>query len=127
MVIYIDTTGNDTTKIALISADRLEVKQFDRSQAEDLSQILGSFLATKKMTLEMAERIVVRQGEGYSSRIRSGIVAANALGYALDIRVSETDHDEILTYDNLLKLPAKKSLVPIYNREPNITLGKKKT
>ncbi len=76
--------------------------------------------------LRQVAGIVVHQGPGTFSAVRSGVLAANMLGAALDIPVRAVNNQF-----NSAVLPAvvgglfkKKNVVisPLYNREPNITM-----
>jgi tRNA A37 threonylcarbamoyladenosine modification protein TsaB len=103
MILLIDTSDYDLTRIALV--DKQVLHEF---QSADLSEKLvveiKKFLEKNKVRFQDIKKVEIKTGSHFS-RTRTTVAAANALIYAL-------------------KLP-QKMFEPKYDREPNITLSKK--
>lgn len=135
MILYIDTTDNEFMTIALFKHESnsfslislLKIKAF-RKQSEKLLPNIEKILKDKKMTLSDLDLICVNDEGGSFTSLRIGIITANALAYALKIKVQAAN----ITEDNKLVLKdyqGKKFLnnyivEPKYSAEPNITKAK---
>ena len=87
------------------------------NQAEILLPQIIQLLKDNNKQLPDIKKIVVQNGAGSFTSLRIGIATANALAYALDIKV-EDDQGHKLLINNL------QIVEPRYDREPNITLRK---
>lgn len=121
MILHIDTTKDH--KIEVIFKD--DGKQIIRknisakyAQAEKLLPLIDKILKEKKFNLKDIEKIEVENRGGGFTALRIGVLTANALGYALGVRVVSNAECRMSNLGN-----KKFSIVmPIYDREPNITI-----
>lgn len=108
MKIYIDSTDNARTIIRIDSHEYIRTNNSPRDQ--DVFGFLQNCLKQEgKNTAEITE-IQVNPGPGSFTGTRIGVTIANALGFALGLKVNNMD------------VPIK----TIYSQEPSITLPKSK-
>ncbi len=126
MILCIDTTENAGTELKLLSAD-LEFRQkiSELPRAEDFVFFVAKFLKKYNFDFSSISKIAVKNGPGYFSRIRTGIVLANALAYALKVKVMAFDGD--LNFQKLNKIKGSAWLKPAYDAEPHITMPKRRS
>lgn len=125
MILYINTTLADEIIISLRSDTKiLTTKKIKspRTQAEKLLPAIDSLLKAQKVKFAQLKKIIVANAGGSFTSLRIGVITANALAYALEIPVvAETESNK------KSRQFAGYSLVePIYDREPNIGISKKK-
>ncbi|MDP3685805.1 MAG: tRNA (adenosine(37)-N6)-threonylcarbamoyltransferase complex dimerization subunit type 1 TsaB [bacterium] len=106
----------------LIAQDSFSV---DRAFASILADRIRQFLLTTNYSLQILQRIVVHVGPGSFTSLRIGVTTANAVAYALRIPVigvsgHTTGLEELLERSKTLPSTTANSVVPAYNREPNI-------
>jgi len=91
----------------------------ERQEAEKLLPAVEALLKNKKRSLKQIKKIEVANRGGSFTSLRVGVVTANALAYALGIDVEGNKKS---------KAKNKKFSVvePFYDREPEITVRKKK-
>lgn len=131
MILFIDTTQGDDIVIALKEGDRTAARKRIKAryaQAEKLLPEINKMLARSKLKIGDIKKIQVVNAGGSPdvaiktsfTALRIGVVAANALGFALGIPVEGNEKGR----EKLKKGLRKFSVVePIYSKEPNITLS----
>lgn len=124
MLLYLDTTDNDVVEMVLVRPDGKEIKEkyVSLRTAENFAGVIKKFLAKNKLELSDITKIAVKQGAGYFSRVRSGAVLANALAYALKIRVVPVTGS--VNFRKLRAVSGQSMIKPVYSRKPNITKSK---
>lgn len=103
------------------------------SHSELLLKTIIGLLNAAKATLSTLVRIIVADGPGDFSALRTGIATANSLAYALNIPVAgvhviknfENEKEKLQWLLNVAKLrkkqfSMKELVIPKYDREPNI-------
>lgn len=119
LTLIIDTTDQESLSVglerdgAMLSSATVPAA---RRQAEELLPAIGRLLLAAGLTLSDLEEIKVANFGGSFTALRIGVVTANALGFALGIRVVGTHG------------PAEGSgqaVEPHYQSEPQITAKKK--
>lgn len=139
MLLFLDTSNPESTKIALVSKDRVVdfvAEGFSLPQYGGLktSTTLSSPLVLvqkilKKHRLKFSDfkKVAVVVGPGPFTRVRTGVVIANALAYGLGIRIVPVKSSRLPK--DLAKLLAAKGLdvvKPVYDKRPNISKPKRK-
>ncbi|MBX4191227.1 MAG: hypothetical protein KW804_00270 [Candidatus Doudnabacteria bacterium] len=104
MILLLDTSDFDLTKIVLKGEQVFEHTFESKDLSEKIVHELKSFLAKRKLEFSNIEKVEIKTGSHFS-RTRTTVAVANALIYALKLK--------------------QKPFKPSYNREPNITLKKK--
>jgi hypothetical protein len=123
MILYIDTTDEKRGIIKLIYSDNLIKQQIiTNPQAETFNLEIRKFLKKEKCKITEINKVAVKTGPGFFSRVRVGVVAANAIAYALNIKVVSVPE---FNKDNILNSFGEKIAIPNYGAEPRITLPKK--
>ncbi|HYC79605.1 MAG TPA: hypothetical protein VEC17_01105 [Candidatus Binatia bacterium] len=129
MMLFLDTSDHERTSLYLLGKDALKAhiwkSKFD--QAEKLHTEIEKFLKKYKIALDKIEKIGVVVGPGHFSRVRTGVVVANTLGYVLNIPVVGVKKlGTGINFSAALKQKGQKTVDVYYDREPNITKPKKK-
>lgn len=136
MILIINTAPKEYLEIILASkkTDYKSLKiQGGFNQAEKLLPTIDRLLKKQKIKKEQLKGLGVVAGPGGFTAIRIGIAVANVFSYALNlplvaIKVGEfNDNSGLvgLVFDRIKTTPKAKLVMPIYDREPNITLPKK--
>ncbi len=130
MMLFIDTSGPEQTFFYLLDNKGL-VKTYGwnsrRSQSENLHVEIEKFLKRNKLTLKKLNKLGVVTGPGSFSRVRTGVVTANTLAYALGIPVVGVKKlGTGINFSAVARDKGKKSVEVFYDRQPNITIPKKK-
>jgi tRNA A37 threonylcarbamoyladenosine modification protein TsaB len=81
------------------------------------------FLKANKLAMTDVAKIAVRVGPGYFSRVRSGVVAANALAYALNVKIVPVKGE--VSIKQIEKASGQGMVAPVYGGKPNITKPKR--
>jgi len=123
MKLYINTTINHFIEIALkddcqvLAGKKLEAKY---AQAERLLPEIEKLLTDSRYVLSDIEKIEVenrnKNNDSSFTALRVGVIVANALGYALGVKVEGTDYSsgqDVIEFD-IIK--------PAYGGKPNINL-----
>lgn len=106
MTLYLDTTDN---KKVIIRLDGEEfVNQYDSPREQDVLFFLNGLLEKKGKTLDDVSEIEVNPGPGSFTGSRVGVAIANALAFALKIKVNGQ----------------QPPILPVYSSPPNITVKK---
>jgi tRNA A37 threonylcarbamoyladenosine modification protein TsaB len=123
MILYLNTQDPKTAEISLIGPGKTVRKnlesQFDLS--ERFLKALKQALNSSRVDLADLAAIAVVVGPGLFSRLRTAVVAANTLAFALGIKVIPLTGREPLNYKSLLKRPKYAQVLPRYGKAPNIT------
>ncbi|MBI3952694.1 MAG: hypothetical protein HY336_01930 [Candidatus Doudnabacteria bacterium] len=127
MILYLETSENEQVRLALIGPrKRVEISQhaiFDLS--EKFPILIQKLLDKGKIKFSNLTAIAVVAGPGLFSRLRTAVVTANALAYALDLKIIPLSSPfDKLDYYKLLKKPKFQQIEPRYGKAPNITKGK---
>ena len=124
MELIINTPDQEKVIISIANKDKvIEKKEFRAKyeQAEKLLPSIDKLLKNNNFKLSDIKNIKVNdKGESFSA-LRIGIATANALGYALNIPVTNLKGKSEKIKNNKFSL-----VKPEYNRKPNITQEKRK-
>lgn len=125
MILYIDTTDNSSAELALLGrgADIRE-RFLNLPHAENFTIQIRKFLQKNKIKLADLQKIAVNTGPGFFSRIRTGVVAANTLGFALAIPIVPVKKP--FTLKQIQNAKGVAQAKPVYTAPPNITKPKKR-
>ena len=106
MKLYLDSTDNK--KVILRLAGEEFVNEYDSPRDQDVLFFLNTLLEKKSKSLNDVSEIEVNPGPGSFTGSRVGVAIANALAYALKIKVNG-------------KTPP---ILPVYSAPPNISAAK---
>ncbi len=125
MILFIDTTRDTEIKLALYEVNGLEcaLQKISVHENEFEALLPAIDVMLKKNSAEISGIIVVKGPKGRFSAIRSGVAAANALGFALAasvIGIEKGGDVETAIRARPWKRGFGKSVVPVYDRAPNI-------
>ncbi|MDO8668400.1 MAG: hypothetical protein Q7K35_04925 [bacterium] len=126
MILYIDTTKNNSVEIGIKDKNKFVCKNkfsSERTQAEKLLPNIAKMLKSAKLKLSDLKGIEVANQGGSFTSLRIGVITANALGYALAIPVSGEKGETKKVKNGKLSFNIVK---PEYDSEPIITVKKKK-
>lgn len=131
MNIIINTSVQNQTTIVLDGGGLFYSHSFSSEfhQSEELLKEIDLFLKKKKVSLKALKGIGVVLGPGPFTALRMGVVAANTLGYALNIKTAGLKQSEFESLEDMVKkfrskikkAKSFKILEPFYGRAPNIT------
>jgi len=106
MKLYLDSTDN---KKVIISLDDEEfVREYTSPREQDVLFFLNTLLEKKSKSLNDVNEIEVNPGPGSFTGSRVGVAIANALAFALKIKVNGQNPP----------------ILPVYSAPPNITPAK---
>ncbi|MBX4187982.1 MAG: tRNA (adenosine(37)-N6)-threonylcarbamoyltransferase complex dimerization subunit type 1 TsaB [Candidatus Doudnabacteria bacterium] len=129
-MLLLDTSDSELTAFYLLGEKGLVAKyswESRRSQAELLHEEVLKFLRKNKTSLQMLDKVGSIVGPGFFSRVRTGVVTANTLGYALNIPVVGVRKlGTGINFNSVAKQKGKTTVDVYYDRKPNITKSKKK-
>ena len=127
MILFIDSSDYENTRLAVIGKNIVEHNFAGKNLSEQLLPQIEKFLKKQKTTLKQIITLAVVIGPGGFSRIRTAVSTTNSLGYALNIPIIGLLKDQVPSdLFKLGKFRGKKSTLPKYDREPNITLSQKR-
>jgi tRNA threonylcarbamoyladenosine biosynthesis protein TsaB len=128
MILFLDTSDPAQTAVYLLSKDSIKAHIWPSqySQQEKLHGEIAKFLKKYKVSMQKLDKVGVVTGPGPFSRVRTGVVTANTLGYALNIPVVGIKKTQELDFKAVLKDKGQKSVEVFYDRAPNISKPKKK-
>lgn len=123
MIFFLDTSDLEEAQFKLFGKNFLLQKDFLLANkfSEQLYKSLQKFLRQAKIKPTQLTKIAVVIGPGPFSRIRAGVVVANALAYGLGLKVIPLRVGQHATYKKLQKTKGKPVVYPLYGREPNIS------
>lgn len=114
MVLYIDTSNNKEIILKLEKLDNNIIEKTidaEYKQAEQLLPAIDGLLNKNNFKISDIKDIKVKEeGKGFTS-LRIGVVTANALAYALGVKINGNEMNDI-------KL---NPVEPKYDREPSIS------
>ncbi len=123
MYLYINTTENDSFTIAVFDKKRIIKKKKVKSQkkhSEKLLKSIDSLLSGAEIKLSQIIGIAVAQGPGPFTSLRIGIATANALAFALGIKIAAINKSQNLKdlpdcFEKILKSSKSKIVLPKYD------------
>jgi len=133
MFLFIHATELDDAYLCLVTTKGVVFAQkkiyFPPSGHKDLLGALADLLKKKGKKVSALAGICVVNGPGRFSFLRSGIILANTLGFALKILIVGIHKDDFKTKNDFIKKGLEKLkkqkkfvlVVPEYGKEPNIT------
>lgn len=132
MILYVDTTQNEIILAVADKSGKLIAKlsqKTDYNQSEVFLIALDKFLKKNKLKLSDIKKIMAVKGPGFFTGTRIGVTCANTLSFLLNVPIlgvksSESGIKDIIS-KNFQKITNKKSILPIYSSQPNITKKKK--
>ena len=123
MILIIDTSNNKVIKLFLEENNKTVKKKTiiaDRQQAEKLLPAIELLLKSAKADLREIEKVkVAHKGNSFTS-LRIGVLTANALAYALGVRVETLE----ISKNKVKKLKDFNIVIPEYNSDPDIKIKK---
>jgi len=90
LVLFIDTSNNKKTIVKL--GDKEIIKEYDNPREQKLLELIDKLLTKTKK--ESISEILVNLGPGSYTGLRVGCSVANALAWALGIKVNKKDQVE---------------------------------
>ncbi|MBU0613131.1 tRNA (adenosine(37)-N6)-threonylcarbamoyltransferase complex dimerization subunit type 1 TsaB [Patescibacteria group bacterium] len=136
MILFINTSQAEEATLLLDDGKRIFNHSFATgfNRTDTLLKHISVFLTKRKVETKELEGIAVVTGPGPFTSLRIGVVVANTLGYALNIKVVGIKATDFKSDDMLVKkgkaLLAKAKnfqiVEPFYGRAPNITKPKKR-
>ncbi|MBN2884887.1 hypothetical protein JXE04_03105 [Patescibacteria group bacterium] len=120
MILTIDTTIEPDILVSLSDGTKNYTKRVaaPRQQAEKLLPTITQILKSKKVSWKKIKEIRVQNQGGNFTSLRIGVLTANALAYALGIKVESLEGEEFFDFKG------GRAVKPEYKGDPNI--GKKK-
>jgi tRNA threonylcarbamoyl adenosine modification protein YeaZ len=126
-VLFLDTSNPDKIKAALVYPTR--VLSLELSFAKNHKGLIGAIeqlLKKNKVKLTDLGLIAAVIGPGPFSRIRSAVTTANALAFTLNIPLVGLRSGQSYDWKMINSKKKSKSLLPMYDKKPNITKPKKR-
>jgi len=124
MTLYINTVSADEMTVALRDGVKIIARKViaaRRRQGEKLIPAIAALLKKKKLKLSALDDVVVASRGGSFTSLRIGVIAANALAYALNIPVRA----EVPAPGRRKKFGRHALVEAIYDRAPDIGKPKK--
>jgi tRNA threonylcarbamoyl adenosine modification protein YeaZ len=128
MMLFLDTSDTEQTSLFLLDRDfmKAHIWKSKFTQAEKLHTEIEKFFKKQKLSFDKLEKVGVVVGPGPFSRVRTGVVVANTLAYALKIPVVGVRKlGTGINFSAVMKQKGVKSVEVFYDRAPNITKPKK--
>lgn len=136
MILFINTSQAEQATLMLDDGRRVFEHSFATgfNRTDTLLKHINIFLIKRKLKAKDLEGVVVVTGPGPFTSLRIGVIVANTLGYALNIKVvgikaTEFRSDDMLAKKGkamLKKVKGFQIVEPFYGKAPNITKPKKK-
>jgi tRNA threonylcarbamoyladenosine biosynthesis protein TsaB len=129
MMLFLDTSDPERTSLFLIDKKIVSSKIWPskKDQSEKLHSEIQKFLKKSKIPLQNLNKIGVVVGPGHFSRVRTGVVTANTLAYALNIPIVGVKKlGTGINFSSLIKQKGTKAVAVYYAKAPNITKAKTK-
>jgi len=124
-ILFIDTIDNDEAVFGLfLDGKILRQKSQSLPHAEVFASHIKKFLQKSKINFSELDKIAVKVGPGFFSRVRTGVVSANALGFALQIPVVPVRGQ--FDFSKIAISKGQQFARPVYSAPPNITKPKKR-
>ncbi|MFP4514494.1 MAG: hypothetical protein ACLFNO_00620 [Parcubacteria group bacterium] len=123
MKLYIDSRDNKKIIVKIIDKGKtlyfIEKDIFSKKQANELLLTIDSLLKDNNVKWSQIKEILVNNDGGSFTGLRLGVIVANTLAYAKNIKLSSTKKKTI-EINNI------KIVKPDYDRDPDIVISKKK-
>lgn len=128
MTLFIDTTDNDSVRVALILNGEVISKEWHtKFLSKTLMPETAKLLKKNKRKFTDVKKVVVVRGPGFFSRTRTGVGVANALAFGLNVPVAGIKKSQIPSDLMTFKqLKFSKSVLPYYDKAPNISKPKRR-
>ncbi len=130
MILIIDASSREEVKLGLLAKNKAFWHKFQVNYdfSQKLPLEIEKFLKKRKISLKTLEKLAISAGPGPFSHIRTAVASANALALALNIPIlAVLGLTPDFSGENLQKIKPQKTIVPFYEREPNITINKVKS
>ena len=124
MILYINTIKDDAEKIELkvIKDGTIIMSAVEKARAQQSEKLIPTIIKVlhrAKVDIKKIKKIKIENSGGSFTALRIGVTTANALGYALNIPV-------VGTIESKVKQSGFDVVEPIYNKNPDITISKKR-
>jgi|SRR3989344_2424442 len=128
MFLYLESLESRKVNVVLFDTKKIIRQKIFAAFSDKILETVDVLCGGRSQVMQLGA-VVVHQGPGTFSAVRSGVLLANTLGALLDIPViAVQDNFDTANLPKLIgRLLKQKSSVPIkpiYNREPNITVNK---
>ena len=135
MFLLINTAEPERITVALITSEgkvfKQKTAQDSKAKSSQLLILIDKLLLVNKTIRQEIEGIIVVTGPGAFSRLRTGVVTANTLAFALKIPIAEVNLQEAGDLEKIIVAGTEKIakggdkiVEPFYGKEPNITIKK---
>ena len=136
MILFINTSQAEEAILMLDDGRRILRHSFATgfNKTDTLLKHINIFLIKRELEAKDLKGVVVVTGPGPFTSLRIGVVVANTLAYALNIKVVGIKATEFISNDmlvkkgeaKLVKVKSFQIVEPFYGKEPNITKPKKR-
>ena len=130
MILVIDVSSKQYAKLGLLSENQAFWHKFlaDYNFSQKLPLEIAKFLKKQRIKPVNLQKIAVSGGNGPFSRTRSAVASANALAFALNIPIIPIlALNPAFVWKKLQKIQPQTIVLPLYDRDPNITISKVKS
>lgn len=86
-ILYIDTSGKDTSIVALLKNEQEVKKVIKKTQAQNTLLLIDNLLKESSLNLKDLSGVRVKTGPGSYIGLRIGVTVANTLSFILKIPV----------------------------------------
>ncbi|MBU0707093.1 alpha/beta fold hydrolase [Patescibacteria group bacterium] len=132
-ILLIDTTEFNTIKLYLKKGPKIHIynKTITALKRDDLLKTIDHFITRYHIKVNELTHIAVVKGPGPFTSVRVGVTIANSLGLALGVNKYGLKKNDKFNPESIInkiltnRLKPDKTIIPFYNRKPNITKPKK--
>lgn len=134
MILIINTVLPSKIFVALVKGDKFYKKINSEARSDKLLILIDKILKGGRLKPQAISGIIVVSGPGSFTAVRGGAVVANTLGFALRIpvagvRLEEFQNEKELLLQGVARIKKSRTgtlILPFYDKEPNITIQKRK-
>jgi len=122
MILHIDSSTNNKIHLSLTKNKKNVIEknmELNRLQSEKTLIEIEKLLKESNIELEDIKEIQVNNTKGTFTSLRSSVVIANTLAYALNIPVKGDNNDTQIKLDEKINI-----IKPLYNRGPIVDNSK---